>query len=113
MRSVFFVLLAVVSLAALSGCVHDRMCCSSSGQNMTCALPGSCANCPETCQTCCADPCNVFAGCRIWDGYGPYDPRAAQQAINPGPPTGAVTYPYYTIRGPRDFLARDYRSIGP
>jgi hypothetical protein len=30
-----------------------------------------------------------------------------------GPPTGAVTYPYYTTRGPRDFLARNPRSIGP
>ena len=27
--------------------------------------------------------------------------------------TGAITYPYYTVRGPRDFLASDPRSIGP
>ena len=27
--------------------------------------------------------------------------------------TGAITYPYYTCRGPRDFLATDPRSIGP
>jgi len=24
-----------------------------------------------------------------------------------------VTYPYYTTRGPRDFLARNPQSIGP
>lgn len=30
-----------------------------------------------------------------------------------GPPTGATTYPYYTNRGPRDFLARNPRDIGP
>ncbi len=30
-----------------------------------------------------------------------------------GPPTGGVTYPYYTNRGPRDFLARTPRDIGP
>jgi hypothetical protein len=30
-----------------------------------------------------------------------------------GPPTGATTYPYYTNRGPRDFLAKNPRSIGP
>ena len=30
-----------------------------------------------------------------------------------GPPTAGVTYPYYTNRGPRDFLARNPRSIGP
>jgi hypothetical protein len=30
-----------------------------------------------------------------------------------GPPTGAVAYPYYTTRGPRDFLAKCPPSIGP
>jgi hypothetical protein len=30
-----------------------------------------------------------------------------------GPPSGSTTYPYYTNRGPRDFLARNPRSIGP
>jgi len=35
-------------------------------------------------------------------------------AITPaGPPTGAVAYPYYTTRGPRDFLAKRPPSIGP
>ncbi len=28
------------------------------------------------------------------------------------PPVGTVTYPYYTVRGPRDFLADDPPSIG-
>ncbi|MEI6163983.1 MAG: hypothetical protein WCR23_06290 [Planctomycetota bacterium] len=30
-----------------------------------------------------------------------------------GPPTGAVAYPYYSTRGPRDFLAKNPPSIGP
>jgi hypothetical protein len=30
-----------------------------------------------------------------------------------GPPTGTVAYPYYTTRGPRDFLAKKPPSIGP
>ena len=30
-----------------------------------------------------------------------------------GPPTPTVTYPYYTTRGPRDFLRDDPPSIGP
>jgi hypothetical protein len=30
-----------------------------------------------------------------------------------GPQTGAVTYPYYTTRGPRDFLSANPGSIGP
>ncbi len=29
-----------------------------------------------------------------------------------GPPTGAVAYPYYTTRGPRDFLVNNPPSIG-
>ncbi len=31
----------------------------------------------------------------------------------PGPPTGQVAYPYYTTRGPRDFLAKNPPDIGP
>lgn len=34
------------------------------------------------------------------------------QPFNPGPPTGTVTYPYYTHRGPRDFLLDNPPSIG-
>lgn len=30
-----------------------------------------------------------------------------------GPPTPTVVYPYYTTRGPRDFLDPNPRSIGP
>jgi len=30
-----------------------------------------------------------------------------------GPQTGAVTYPYNTNRGPRDFLAKEPTAIGP
>lgn len=30
-----------------------------------------------------------------------------------GPPSPSVTYPYYTTRGPRDYLARSPRPIGP
>ena len=31
----------------------------------------------------------------------------------PGPEYGSVSFPYYTVRGPRDFLAADPPSIGP
>lgn len=33
--------------------------------------------------------------------------------FNPGPPTGQTAYPYYTLRGPRDFLLNNPPSIGP
>ena len=33
--------------------------------------------------------------------------------LPPGPQSGAVNYPYYTTRGPRDFLMCNPPSIGP
>ena len=32
--------------------------------------------------------------------------------FTPGPPTASVGYPYYTVRGPRDFLLDNPPSIG-
>ena len=37
----------------------------------------------------------------------------ASQPFNPGMPTAQVAYPYYTHRGPRDFLLDNPPSIGP
>ena len=93
MKRALFVLLLVAVVAGLTGCVQDQMCVRRNA----------------------SAPCNVFANTGgVYDGlgYNPYDP-AATQSINPGPPTGAITYPYYTTRGPRDFLARGVRPIGP
>jgi hypothetical protein len=40
--------------------------------------------------------------------------RHHQPQMGPaGPPVGTVAYPYYTLRGPRDFLASNPPSIGP
>ncbi len=39
--------------------------------------------------------------------------RAAGGDEYGGPPSGQVSYPYYTNRGPRDFLAKNPPSIGP
>lgn len=36
----------------------------------------------------------------------------AAQPVAPGPPSGTVGYPYYTTRGPRDFLLDNPPSIG-
>jgi hypothetical protein len=33
--------------------------------------------------------------------------------FNPGPPVAQTAYPYYTLRGPRDFLLNNPPSIGP
>ncbi|MEK6246612.1 MAG: hypothetical protein N2C12_00435 [Planctomycetales bacterium] len=42
-------------------------------------------------------------------------PQQNPRAFNgpSGPPTAQVTYPYYTVRGPRDFLLDDPQTIGP
>jgi hypothetical protein len=53
-----------------------------------------------------AQTCDPRTGC-LGLGAGGAD------SFVPGPPTGAITYPYYTLRGPRDFLASDPRTIGP
>lgn len=37
---------------------------------------------------------------------------SSQQAAQAGPPSGAVAYPYYTHRGPRDFLLDNPPTIG-
>jgi hypothetical protein len=84
MRNIFLLLAAVALLAAVSGCA----CCSH----------GSCQDAPEGCQGC-------PTGCHRGAGGGGPDAGLAAPAT--------VAYPYYTTRGPRDFLDRNPQSIGP
>ncbi len=103
MKHAIYSLLAAALLIGLAGCQSGRL-----------ALPfGSCKDCPTTCQQCDnGDP--GARGCGLCGGRDPNCPRCAHaRAYDPVPPTGVVTYPYYTTRGPRDFLARNPRSIGP
>ncbi len=65
------------------------------------------------------EPCPVHgyacpAGCN-WRLGRPGRPMAgnADQPFNPGPPSAQVTNPYYTLRGPRDFLQTLPTPIGP
>lgn len=91
---------------------------------------GSCPDgaCPDgACQTGGCQDCRGGA-CRVphtgrYGGLAKHHLSPAEKAalagtdygaIGPaGPPTGAVAYPYYTTRGPRDFLAKRPPSIGP
>lgn len=93
MKRIVGILFAAALLVAVAGCLHHSNCdpCRQGDQ----------------CQSC--KPCALHGpGCRGHNGQaegpGPY---------NPGPPTGQVTYPYYTTRGPRDFLQRVPTPIGP
>lgn len=104
-------LLAVVILAGLTGCIKQH------GRRPWSCMGGSCAQAPENCQSCgessgeSCDKCRDPGRCRECGGRG--CELCCRQEVAPGPPTGTVTYPYYTTRGPRDFLAKNPRSIGP
>jgi hypothetical protein len=92
--------LAVLVLVGMTGCcTHQGLCNSGRCQ-------GPDGNCVDPCRPLCR-ACGGH-GCALCRGRGRGD-----EASNPGPATGAVTYPYYTTRGPRDFLAKNPSSIGP
>lgn len=55
------------------------------------------------CCTCCGQPA---ASCCCSSGDQNYN-------FNPGPPVAQTAYPYYTLRGPRDFFLNNPPSIGP
>ena len=109
MKRAMFSILTLVVLATLAGCMAQH------GRRPWACLRGSCAQAPENCQAC--DDCNECRGPGFFHPGGclrkdrcPCEGEAVQNA---GPPTGTVTYPYYTTRGPRDFLANNPPSIGP
>jgi hypothetical protein len=53
-----------------------------------------------------------FGGAHGTPGY-PHHCHMHREYVGPqGPPTAAVAYPYYTTRGPRDFLMDNPPSIG-
>ena len=130
MKRAILLLSAVVLLAGLSGCAAQRGSRPSKCTGGSCAqAPENCQSCdqsPENCQACaqvsensqacdskddnCSDPGRLH--CRDCSGRGCGRCRAAE-VVESGPPTGTVTYPYYTTRGPRDFLAKNPRSICP
>ncbi len=66
---------------------------------------GRCFNAHGHCSRC---NCPEDAG---WGGNGNGNGMPLEPA--PGMSAGAVAYPYYTTRGPRDFLSNQPPSIGP
>jgi hypothetical protein len=123
MKRALSLLVAVTLLLGLTGCLKHHL--RGSGV----CTDGSCAQGPEGCPYGpSADGAGEGCPCREYHGPGYFNPgcggcggclgknrgaAAAGMAEDSGPPSGAVTYPYYTVRGPRDFLARNPRSIGP
>jgi hypothetical protein len=90
MKRTIFVLLAVVALAATTGCLHRQ------------ARKGGCE----------AGGCSCTAASAV-DPAQHCEKACEQPVADPGPQVGAVAYPYYNLRGPRDFLERNPQSIGP
>ena len=100
MKRGLFVLLALLALGGLAGCMQEHMACNGGDP------------CIQACgrTACCWPPCGECPS-----PYGHGDGRGGGgQAMQPQqPPVAAVTYPYYTLRGPRDFLQRESPPIGP
>ena len=109
MKRAILLLSVVVLLAGLSGCAAQR------GNRPSKCTGGSCAQASENCQSCDnGDNCREQGRLRCRDCSGRGCGRCREtEVVESGPPAGAVTYPYYTTRGPRDFLAKNPRSIGP
>jgi hypothetical protein len=130
----------MIALAALFVAASTGCCCL---EKCLCNRPGWCNSdfCCETgCDTGCSGDCG--GGCDdcsggvssgyddgpVYEGRRQGHPKRAhgghplvyqernsghQHRFDPGPASPSVTYPYYTNRGPRDFLARSPRSTGP
>lgn len=105
-------------------CTSDCDTCSAEGcTDGSCCLGGGCqGGACGACDGCsCGGPCSRLAervasgmccgGCAGMGGHGGTYPE--YPTYNPGPPVGQVAYPYYTTRGPRDFLMKNPPSIGP
>jgi len=106
MKRLFMLIALAVVVAGLTGCRGQLGC-----------LFGNCSPCPTSCSegiscdACDDSGCGSCAvrpilGCNACGGHGC---GACAVAAPAAPPT----YPYYTNRGPRDFLVADPPSIGP
>ena len=93
------------------GCCGDGGCSVGGGRmgNIGSRLGGGCSACGGNgCGLCQRMVGKVASGfCPHGGGY------PANYNYNPSPPSGQVAYPYYTVRGPRDFLRNNPPSIGP
>jgi hypothetical protein len=128
MRCAAFSLLALLFVTTSFGCHRlnrraaqgeNPYACADGGQvEAPYAFSDECADCQTDGEYACAD-----GSCRsgrsrglmqaIGQAFHRHGRRHHPQAPVGGPPVGTVTYPYYTVRGPRDFLANDPPNIGP
>jgi len=104
MNRILMSVCAVVILVGVSGCHCNRGSCSDRCYDCDKGLLGHLAD--------------KFHGegdgghLGLGNGNGHFN-RGAGGPYAAGPASAAITYPYYTTRGPRDFLAKNPRGIGP
>lgn len=79
------------------GCLCDNGC-------------GPCTTCPNCGRNYCGTGPAPGCGCCPFCGCGPSGDH--NYNFSPGPPVAQTAYPYYTLRGPRDFLLGNPPSIG-
>ena len=111
--------LDATSEVQLAGFCGGDSCCDCAdgccGGDSCCGQCGDGCDCGDGCSSGkCKNGCGLGNGCRRMLGCNPHAggyPEA--QNFNPGPPSGQVAYPYYTVRGPRDFLRNNPPTIGP
>ena len=134
MTRTFVALLALVLVSAGTGCVtgrgllNHRSACNDCGGGgcQSCGIfqggGSACDSCDGSgCQSCggllqrggggCRHlACGLFGGCGLGSRLAAHhtDPGAVS-----GPPAAQVAYPYYTVRGPRDFFLDDPPPLGP
>jgi hypothetical protein len=122
MKRATFSVMTLMILAVVTGCAsHRHLPASCVGGDCTTAVAPE-SGCGTNASAACNAPCDDGAvpakkHCpllsRLCSKKNAKEPREQAAPAEAGPPTGAATYPYYTVRGPRDFLAKNPGSIGP
>ena len=111
--------------ACSSGTCQTGACsggaCQTGGHGLLGKMQGAggCNNCVGCRTGCVAGPLGWQQGGHDYSSHlqpGMLGHRASHainsQPFTPGPPSAQVAYPYYTVRGPRDFLLNDPPTIG-
>jgi hypothetical protein len=103
-----------VQQASYNASCDECPSCGCAGDTCECgtACGAGCDGCGGACRGLVDGVACGFCGqdcclCPNAGGYPEYP------AFNQGPPVGQVAYPYYTTRGPRDFLMDNPPHIGP
>jgi hypothetical protein len=106
---------------ACGGTCDQSADCGACDECPECGCPVDCG-CNPQCNTCCSR-CRCMiegvasgfcGGCGPGGGMCPHGMGYPEYpSFNPGPPVAQVAYPYYTVRGPRDFLRNNPPTIGP